>query len=480
MFCRIRAKHNSASQGAIVAHILLQFHAYLFPSRRIALIATILRSLYPVRPHMRMMSTQNGAHQQWHILGVLTVLLVCGTWLFPVDLLEVGGGRRRGGRVVGLQPLRKVRGRHSVRHCNTTTPQHSSDPNKAACSRPKVALVTGITGQDGSYLAELLLSLGYEVHGIVRRSSSFNAPRIASFASKLHLHYGDLNDAHNLHSIVATVQPDEVYNLAAQSHVRVSFETSLYTGDVDALGVLRLLEAVLQNGLGNKTRFYQASTSELFGLVQEVPQSEKTPFHPRSPYGVAKLYGYWIVVNYREAYGIHASNGILFNHESPRRGPTFITRKVTRAVARIHAGLQDVLYLGNIDAKRDWGHARDYVYGMYLMLQQDVPDDYVLATGRTTTVRHFVEIAFRVVGTEIGWQGEGTHEVGFAANEPSKRTLVRIDEAYYRPAEVNILLGDASKARRQLRWVANTTLEQLCHEMVHSDLALIKAGEMDK
>lgn len=345
---------------------------------------------------------------------------------------------------------------------------------------PKRALITGITGQDGSYLAELLLGLGYEVHGILRRSSSFNAHRISGSASRLHLHYGDLTDANNLQSIVSKVRPDEIYNLAAQSHVMTSFETSLYTGDVDGLGVLRLLNAIVENGLVNSTKFYQASTSELYGLVQETPQTEKTPFHPRSPYGVAKLYGYWIVVNYREAYGVHASNGILFNHESPRRGPTFITSKVTRAVARIARGLQDVLYLGNINSYRDWGHARDYVYGMYLMLQQKQGSDYVLATGKTTTVRYFVEAAFRNVGLKIAWSGSGTDEYGYVENEAKKRVVVRIDPRYYRPAEVDFLLGNPGKAKNELGWVANTTLDALCREMVLADLKLIDMGETEK
>ena len=372
-----------------------------------------------------------------------------------------GGGKRRGGV-----------------HQNNGT-----DLAALARSR-KVALVTGITGQDGSYLAELLLSKGYEVHGIVRRTSSFNTHRITGLSpEKLHLHYGDLADATSCLQIVTDVQPTEVYNLGAQSHVKTSFETSEYTADVDGLGVLRLLNAIRSAGLEKKTRFYQASTSELFGRVREVPQSETTPFYPRSPYGVAKQYAYWIVVNYREAYGIHASNGILFNHESPRRGPTFVTRKVTRAVARIHLGLQDVLYLGNIDATRDWGHARDYVYAMYLMLQKEEPTDYVIATGKTLSVRTFVEAAFRAVNIGLVWQGEGADEVGYGVNltDPTaiKVPRVRIDPKYYRPTEVQKLLGDPRKAKRELGWEATTTVEQLCKEMVEADVRLVRAGDLE-
>merc|ERR1711939_82333 len=303
----------------------------------------------------------------------------------------------------------------------------------------KVALITGITGQDGSYLAELLLGKGYEVHGIKRRASSFNTSRIDHLYQDPHeedprliLHYGDLTDSTNLIRIIQQVQPDEIYNLGAQSHVAVSFEAPEYTANSDALGTLRILEAVRMLGLTAKTRIYQASTSELYGLVQEVPQKESTPFYPRSPYAVAKMYAYWITVNYREAYGMHASNGILFNHESPRRGPTFVTRKVTRAVARIKMGLQQCLYMGNIDAKRDWGHARDYVEMMWMMMQQESPDDYVVATGETNTVRKFIEVAFKVIGIDLAWRGKGVEEEGYDSKDPS-RVLVKIDPKYFRP-----------------------------------------------
>jgi len=366
----------------------------------------------------------------------------------------------------------------------------SDDPAAKKQKTSKVALITGITGQDGSYLAELLLGKGYEVHGVIRRSSSFNTGRIEELyqdphvdTRKLILHYGDLTDSTNCFEIVSQVRPDELYNLGAQSHVKVSFEMSEYTADTDGMGVLRLLNAIRSAGLVEKTKFYQASTSELYGLVQEVPQKETTPFYPRSPYAVAKQYAYWIVVNYREAYGMHASNGILFNHESPRRGPTFVTRKVTRAVARIALGMQDVLYLGNIDATRDWGHARDYVYGMYLMLQQQKPDDYVLATGKTISVRAFVEAAFRAVNIVLTWKGEGADEVGYGTNltDPGapKVPRVRIDPKYYRPTEVQKLLGNPAKARRELGWEATTTIEELCREMVEADLKLVRAGDME-
>ncbi|WP_448665183.1 GDP-mannose 4,6-dehydratase [Sphingomonas sp. CJ20] len=339
----------------------------------------------------------------------------------------------------------------------------------------KVALITGVTGQDGAYLSELLLSKGYTVHGIKRRSSSFNTGRIEHLYQDPHeanprfiLHYGDLTDSTGLIRIVQQVQPDEIYNLAAQSHVQVSFETPEYTANVDAIGTLRLLEAIRILGLAGKTRFYQASTSELYGLVRESPQSETTPFYPRSPYGVAKLYAYWIVVNYREAYGIHASNGILFNHESPLRGETFVTRKITRAVAAIKHNLQDKLYLGNLDAERDWGHAREYVRGMWLMLQQDDPDDYVLATGTTTIVRDFVTCAFAEAGIEITWSGTGVDEKGRCAE--SGRVLVEIDARYYRPTETDTLIGDASKAKAKLGWSHETSWKELCAEMVREDL----------
>lgn len=339
----------------------------------------------------------------------------------------------------------------------------------------KVALITGITGQDGAYLAELLLGKGYEVHGIKRRSSSFNSARIDHLFQDPHeqdpqffLHYGDLTDATNLIRIIQQTQPDEIYNLGAQSHVKVSFETPEYTANTDALGTLRILEAIRILGLESKARFYQASTSELYGMVQEIPQRETTPFYPRSPYAVAKLYAYWITVNYREAYGLHASNGILFNHESPNRGETFVTRKITRAVARISLGLQDRLFLGNLDAQRDWGHAKDYVEAMWLMLQQDIPDDYVIATGRQYTVRHLIETAFQEVGIPIEWMGTGVAEHGIHAN--SGQTLVEIDPRYFRPTEVDTLVGDPSKAMRQLGWQPRKTFRELVAEMIEHDL----------
>lgn len=339
----------------------------------------------------------------------------------------------------------------------------------------KTALITGITGQDGAYLAELLLSKGYDVHGIKRRSSSFNTGRIDHLYQdphdnnvRLSLHYGDMTDATNLIRIVQEVQPDEIYNLAAQSHVQVSFETAEYTANSDAMGTLRLLEAVRLLGLLKRTRFYQASTSELYGKVQEVPQSETTPFYPRSPYAAAKLYAYWITVNYREAYGMHASNGILFNHESPIRGETFVTRKITRAVAAISLGLQDKLYLGNLSAERDWGHARDYVDGMWRILQQTEPGDYVLATGAKHSVRGFVERAFRVVGVAVRWEGEGLHERGVDAS--SGRVLVEVDPRYFRPAEVELLIGNPTKAEKVLGWKAATSFDDMIDEMVRSDL----------
>lgn len=343
----------------------------------------------------------------------------------------------------------------------------------------KKALVTGITGQDGAYLAELLLAKGYEVHGIKRRSSSFNTGRIDNLYQdpheknvKLSLHYGDMTDATNLIRIVQEVQPDEIYNLAAQSHVQVSFETAEYTGNADALGTLRLLEAVRLLGLAEKTRFYQASTSELYGKVKEIPQRETTPFYPRSPYAAAKIYAYWITVNYREAYGIHASNGILFNHESPMRGETFVTRKITRAAAAISLGLQDKLYLGNLSAERDWGHARDYVEGMWRILQQDVPSDYVLATGVKHSVRRFVELAFAEVGVDIQWAGSGIDEKGI--DKTSGAVLVEVDPRYFRPTEVELLIGDPSKAERVLGWRATTSLANMVSEMVRSDLETVR------
>ena len=344
----------------------------------------------------------------------------------------------------------------------------------------KTALITGVTGQDGAHLADLLLEKGYVVHGIKRRSSSFNTGRLDHLYQDPHLpgvrffmHYGDLTDATNLIRIVQETQPDEIYNLAAQSHVQVSFETAEYTANADGLGPLRLLEAIRILGLGDKVRFYQASTSEMFG-ESPPPQSETTPFRPRSPYAAAKLYAYWITVNYREAYGIHASNGILFNHEGPLRGETFVTRKITRAVAAIEAGVQDKLYLGNLDATRDWGHARDYVEGMWRMLQQDRPDDYVLATGEAHSVREFVEIAFRHSGIEIAWRGTGVEETGVDAQ--SGRVLVEVDSRYFRPTEVEALLGDPSKARRVLGWHHTTSFQDLVREMIEVDRAAIAQG----
>ena len=349
----------------------------------------------------------------------------------------------------------------------------------------KVALITGITGQDGAYLAQLLLEKGYEVHGIKRRSSSFNTSRIEDIYqdphtddSQFHLHYGDMTDSTNLIRIIQQTQPTEVYNLAAQSHVAVSFETPEYTANADAIGTLRLLEAIRILGIEKTCRFYQASTSELYGLVQEVPQRETTPFYPRSPYAAAKLYGYWIVVNYREAYGMHASNGILFNHESPLRGETFVTRKITRAAAAISLGRQQKLFLGNLDAKRDWGHAREYVRGMWLMLQQDVADDYVLATGETTPVRSFVEWAFEDVGIQLEWRGEGVEERGFCTK--SGNCLVEIDPRYFRPTEVDLLIGDPSKAQAKLGWHHETSVRDLCREMVQSDLIVMKDAPIGK
>jgi len=327
----------------------------------------------------------------------------------------------------------------------------------------KVALITGITGQDGSYLAELLLELKYEVHGIVRRSSLINTHRIDKIYEDIHLHYGDLTDATNMISVIQKVQPDEIYNLGAQSHVKVSFELPEYTGQVDGIGTLRILEAVRLLGMEKKTRIYQASTSELYGLVQANPQTETTPFYPRSPYGVAKLYGYWIIKNYREAYNMHCSSGILFNHESPRRGETFVTRKITQGLSRISVGLQDCLYLGNLNAKRDWGHAKDFVEAMYLMLQQDEPDDYVIATGEQHSVREFVEEAAPIFGMKLEWMGEGLDEVGYDWN--TKRPIIKVDKRYFRPAEVESLLGDPTKAKEKLGWEPTTTFKQLVEDM---------------
>ena len=328
----------------------------------------------------------------------------------------------------------------------------------------KVALITGITGQDGSYLAELLLEKGYEVHGIVRRTSLINTHRIDHIYDRIKLHYGDLTDSTNLVRVIQQVQPNEIYNLGAQSHVKVSFEMPEYTGDVDALGTLRILEAVRLLGMEDRVRIYQASTSELYGLVQEVPQKETTPFYPRSPYGVAKLYGYWIVKNYRESYGLHASSGILFNHESPRRGETFVTRKITRGLSRISVGEQDVLSLGNLDARRDWGHAKDFVKAMWLMLQQDEPDDYVIATGIQYSVRDFVDAAAPYFGMKIEWMGEGLNEVGYDWN--TKRPVIKVDPKYFRPAEVESLLGDPTKAKEKLGWEPETSFTELVEDMV--------------
>lgn len=356
----------------------------------------------------------------------------------------------------------------------------------------KKALITGITGQDGAYLSELLLEKGYEVHGIKRRASSFNTARIDHLYQDPHvdnrnfiLHYGDLSDSTNLIRIVQEVQPDEIYNLGAMSHVKVSFESPEYAADVDAMGTLRLLEAIRILGLTEKTRFYQASTSELYGKVQQIPQDENTPFYPRSPYAVAKLYAYWITVNYRESYGMYACNGILFNHESPLRGETFVTRKITRAVAKIVLGLQDVVYLGNMDAKRDWGHARDYVEGMWRMLQQDQAVDYVLATGVTTTVRDFVRMAFQQVGVELTFSGEGEQEVAVvkACHNPDYvlpvgKQVVAVDPRYFRPAEVELLIGSPQKAKDELGWEPKYDLAALCKEMVEADLDLFKQDQL--
>ena len=328
----------------------------------------------------------------------------------------------------------------------------------------KVALITGITGQDGSYLAELLLEKGYEVHGIVRRASLINTHRIDHIYDQIRLHYGDLTDAMSVTNLIKDIEPDEIYNLGAQSHVKVSFEIPEYTAQVDGLGTLRVLEAVRLLGMEMKTRVYQASTSELYGEVQQTPQTETTPFYPRSPYGVAKLYGYWIVKNYRESYGIHASSGILFNHESPRRGETFVTRKITRGLSRISVGEQDCLYLGNLNAKRDWGHAKDFVEAMWLMLQQDKPDDYVIATGEQYSVRDFVNKAAPFFGFNIEWMGEGELEFGYDWN--TKRKVIAVDKKYFRPAEVESLLGDASKAKRKLGWEPKISFDQLIEDMV--------------
>jgi GDPmannose 4,6-dehydratase len=346
-------------------------------------------------------------------------------------------------------------------------------------SKRRIALITGVTGQDGAYLAQYLIGLGYKVHGIKRRSSSFNTARVDHLYQDPHvgnvpflMHYGDMTDSTNLIRLMQQIRPTEIYNLAAQSHVGVSFESPEYTANADAVGVLRLLEAIRILGMEEETRFYQASTSELYGLVQEVPQKETTPFYPRSPYGVAKLYGYWITVNYREAYGMFASNGILFNHESPIRGETFVTRKITRGVARIETGLEDVLYLGNLEARRDWGHARDYVEGMHAILQADSPDDFVLATGETRSVREFVELAFSEVGRTIEWRGKGVEETG--VDKKSRKSVVRVDPTYFRPTEVDLLIGDSGKARERLGWKPKTSFAQLIKDMVASDLDIAR------
>ena len=343
----------------------------------------------------------------------------------------------------------------------------------------KIALITGITGQDGSYLAELLLKKGYEVHGIIRRSSSFNTARINHIfqdpherSKKLILHYGDLTDSSNISRLIETIKPNEIYNLAAQSHVRVSFDIPEYTGDVVALGALRILDAIKESGI--KTKFYQASSSEMFGLVQAIPQNEDTPFYPRSPYGVAKLYAHWITKNYRESYGLFACCGILFNHESPRRGETFVTRKVSRGLSRIKLGIDDVLYMGNLDSKRDWGYAKDYVEGMWMMLQQDKPDDYILATNETHTVREFIEIAAKHLGFKLEWRGEGVNEIGYDLN--TKKTIIKIDPVYFRPAEVDILIGDYKKAKDKMGWEPKVKFRELVELMVNEDLKSEKKG----
>ena len=348
-------------------------------------------------------------------------------------------------------------------------------------TKQKTALITGITGQDGSYLAELLLDKGYEVHGIKRRSSSFNTSRVDHLYTDPHfnglpfyMHYGDMTDSTNLIRIIEETQPDEIYNLAAMSHVQVSFDSPEYTADVDGLGAMRMLEAIRILGMEKKTKFYQASTSELYGKVQETPQKETTPFYPRSPYAVAKLYAYWITINYREAYGIYAANGILFNHESPRRGETFVTRKITRAAVRIAEGMQEKLFLGNLNAKRDWGHTKDFVKGMWLMMQQEEPDDFVLATGETTSVRDFCNMAFGHLGIDLEWEGEGKNEKG--VNKATGKVIVEVDPQYFRPTEVELLLGDPAKAKEKLGWTFDYTINDLVKEMVDSDLAEVQAG----
>ncbi|KAI9187560.1 E3 ubiquitin-protein ligase bre1 [Blastocladiella emersonii ATCC 22665] len=392
--------------------------------------------------------------------------------LRPIPLSALAPGTSNGAGHAAIQEIPRA----SLR-----APLADMDP--VAFRARKVALVTGITGQDGSYLTELLLEKGYQVHGIIRRSSSFNTSRIehlyrdkhaqGAHGPRMTLYYGDMSDSNCLVHLMHTIQPSEVYNLAAQSHVKVSFEMPEYTANVDALGVLRLLDAIRTCGLADKVRFYQASTSELYGKVQEVPQTETTKFYPRSPYAVAKLYAYHIVVNYREAYGMYACNGVLFNHESPRRGQTFVTRKITKAVAAIHAGREECVYLGNLDAKRDWGHARDYVEGMWRMLQQDQPDDFVLATNETHTVREFVERSFAAVGVAIRWCGEGVDEVGI---DQHGHVRVRIDPQYFRPTEVELLLGNAAKAKARLGWTPTVSFPDLVEEMVRADVAAEMSG----
>ncbi|XP_046559338.1 GDP-mannose 4,6 dehydratase-like isoform X2 [Haliotis rubra] len=359
---------------------------------------------------------------------------------------------------------------------------HDSKMASSQASERRVALITGITGQDGSYLAEFLLGKGYEVHGIIRRSSSFNTSRIEHLYAdpkshregSMHLHYGDMTDSTCLVKIVSQVRPTEIYNLAAQSHVKVSFELAEYTANVDAVGTLRMLDAIRTTGLTDQVKFYQASTSELYGKVQEIPQKETTPFYPRSPYGVAKLYGYWIVINYREAYNMFACNGILFNHESPRRGPTFVTRKITRAVAKITLGQQEELQLGNLDSKRDWGHAKDYVEAMWMMLQQKEPEDFVISTNEYHSVREFVERAFKIADVDIVWEGEGVNEVG--KDKKTGTVRVRVNPKYYRPTEVEFLLGDCSKAQTKLGWKRKYSFDALVKEMVEADVKLMQAN----
>jgi len=371
-------------------------------------------------------------------------------------------------------------------HFSSLHPESAALGSQSSGLSPKKALITGITGQDGAYLAEFLLEKGYEVHGVKRRTSLFNTDRIDHLYQDPHeknrrfvLHYGDMTDSSSLVRVIQEVRPDEIYNLAAQSHVAVSFEEPEYTANSDALGVLRILEAIRILGLDKKTRFYQASSSELYGLVQEVPQKETTPFYPRSPYAVAKLYGYWITVNYREAYGLYACNGILFNHESPIRGETFVTRKITRALARIKLGLQDCLYLGNIDARRDWGHARDYVEMQWLMLQQEKPEDFVIATGVQYSVRDFVSAAAVELGMKLAWKGKGVDEIGYL-DQKSPHAIIRVDPRYFRPTEVDSLLGDPTKAREKLGWSPRTTFQELVSEMVRQDLRSAERDELVK